>query len=138
MYVEGINPCVNDGEGPVCLGIKTMYTGSSAFNLLPIRRLMLKMEKDIKVSMKAFMFEPNTFDSRLRIVRTVEPYLDSIKARDGIEDYKVICDSSNNTNQTMAQGQIIVDIFIKPIFAAQYLIFNFTVTKDEISSIVNG
>jgi len=138
LYVEGINPLVNDGEGPVCLGIKTMYTGSSAFNLLPIRRLMLKMEKDIKASMKGFMFEPNTFDTRLRIVRTVEPYLDSIKARDGIEDYKVICDSTNNTNQTMAQGQIIVDIYIKPIFAAQYLIFNFTVTKDEISSIING
>lgn len=138
LYVAGINPIINDGSGPVIYGIKTMYVGSSAFNQLPIRRLMLKMEKDIKNSMKAFLFEPNTFDTRLRIVRTVEPYLDSIKARDGIEDYRVICDSTNNTNQTIAQGQIIVDIYIKPIFATQYIIFNFTVTKDEISSIISN
>jgi phage tail sheath protein FI len=138
LYGAGINPIINDGDGPVIYGIKTMYTGSSAFNKLPIRRLMLKMEKDIKNSMKAFLFEPNTFDTRLRIVRTVEPYLESIKARDGIEDFRVVCDSTNNTNQTIAQGQIIVDIYIKPVFAAEYIIFNFTVTKDEISSIINN
>ena len=138
LYGAGINPIINDGDGPMVFGIKTMYTGSSAFNKLPIRRLMLKMEKDIKNSMKAFLFEPNTFDTRLRIVRTVEPYLDSIKARDGIEDYRVICDSTNNTNQTIAQGQIICDIYVKPIFTTEYIIFNFTVTKDEISSIINN
>jgi phage tail sheath protein FI len=99
---------------------------------------MLKMEKDIKNSMKAFLFEPNTFDTRLRIVRTCEPYLESIKARDGIEDFRVICDDTNNTNQTIASGQIICDIYIKPVFAAEYIIFNFTVTKDEISSIISN
>jgi phage tail sheath protein FI len=138
LYAAGINPCINDGSGPVVFGIKTMYTGSSAFNKLPIRRLMLKMEKDIKNSMKAFLFEPNTFDTRLRIVRTVEPYLDSIRARNGIEDYRVICDSTNNTNQTIAQGQIIVEVYVKPVFTAEYIIFNFTVTKDDISSIINN
>lgn len=138
LYAAGINPIINDGAGPVVYGIKTMYVGSSAFNKLPIRRLMLKMEKDIKNSMKAFLFEPNTFDTRLRIVRTCEPYLESIKARDGIEDFRVICDDTNNTNQTIAAGQIIVDIFIKPVFAAEYIIFNFTVTKDEISSIISN
>jgi phage tail sheath protein FI len=138
LYANGINPIINDGDGPVIFGIKTMYVGSSAFTKLPVRRLMLKMEKDIKNSMKAFLFEPNTFDTRLRIVRTVEPYLESIKARDGIDDFRVVCDSTNNTNQTIAQGQIIVDIYIKPVFAAEYIIFNFTVTKDEISSIINN
>jgi phage tail sheath protein FI len=138
LYGAGINPCINDGSGPVVFGIKTMYVGSSAFNKLPIRRLMLKMEKDIKNSMKAFLFEPNTFDTRLRIVRTVEPYLDSIRARDGIEDYRVICDGTNNTNQTLTASQIIVDVYIKPIFSAEYIIFNFIVTKDEISSIISN
>jgi phage tail sheath protein FI len=49
-----------------------------------------------------------------------------------------LCDSTNNTNQTIAAGQIIVDIYVKPVFAAEYIIFNFTVTKDEISSIINN
>lgn len=138
LYAAGINPIVNDGAGPVVFGIKTMYVGSSAFTKITVRRLMLKMEKDIKNSMKAFLFEPNTFDTRLRIVRTVEPYLESIKSRDGIDDYRVICDGTNNTDQTIAAGQIIVDIYIKPVFAAEYIIFNFTVTKDEISSIINN
>ncbi|MFA5031217.1 MAG: phage tail sheath C-terminal domain-containing protein [Patescibacteria group bacterium] len=138
LYAAGINPIINDGAGPVIYGIKTMYVGSSAFNKLTVRRLMLKMEKDIKNSMKAFLFEPNTFDTRLRIVRTCEPYLESIKARDGIEDFRVICDDTNNTNQTIASGQIICDIYIKPVFAAEYIIFNFTVTKDEISSIISN
>jgi len=138
LYSAGINPIINDGNGPVVFGIKTMYTGSSAFNKLTVRRLMLKMEKDIKNSMKAFLFEPNTFDTRLRIIRTVEPYLGSIRARDGIEDFRVICDSTNNTSQTIAAGQIICDIYIKPVFAAEYIIFNFTVTKDEISSIISN
>lgn len=138
LYADGINPIINDGAGPVIFGIKTMYTGSSAFNKLTVRRLMLKIEKDIKNSMKAFLFEPNTFDTRLRIQRTVEPYLESIKARDGINDYRVVCDSTNNSTATIAAGQIICDVYIQPIFAAEFIIFNFTVTKDEVSSIINN
>lgn len=137
VYLEGINPLITDESGPYCLGIKTLYTGSSTFQKLPIRRLMLKMEKDIKKSSKVFMHEPNTFDTRLRIVRTIEPYLDSIKTRDGIEEFQVICDSSNNTNLTAAQGKIICDIYVKPIFTTEYIIFNFTVTKDSVSSVIN-
>jgi phage tail sheath protein FI len=137
LYMEGINPIVNDGDGPVLLGIKTMTTVSSAFSKITTRRLMIKIEKDVKNSMKGFMFEPNTFDTRLRVVRTVEPYLDSIRSRDGIEDFKVISDTNNNTNQTIAEGKLIVDVWVKPIFAAEFIIFNFTVTKDDISSVIN-
>ncbi len=138
LYANGINPIINDGIGPVIFGIKTMYAGSSAFSKLPIRRLMLKMEKDIKNSIKGYLMEPNNFDTRIRITRTIESYLDSIRARDGIEDYRVICDNSNNNSQTIAAGQIIVDIYIKPIFTAEYIIFNFIVTKDDISSVINN
>ena len=138
VYIEGINPLISDTDGPICNGIRTLYTGSSAFNKFPIRRLMLKMEKDIKRSLNSFLFEPNTFDTRMRISRTIEPYLETIKVRNGIVDYRVICDSTNNSSQTIAAGQIICDIYVQPVFPAEYIVLNFTVTKDEVSTIVNA
>jgi len=135
LYAEYINPIVNiSGNGPVVWGIKTMSSGQSAFSKINIRRLMIQIEKDISNSMLQFMFEQNNADTRTRVRMAVQPYLNTILARDGIEEGKVVCSEANNSNSTAQLGQLIVDIYVKPIYAIEYIILNFTVTKDAVDA----
>jgi phage tail sheath protein FI len=96
------------------------------------------MEKDIGKSMKQFMFEPNSETTRTRVKLTIEPYMELVKGKEGIIESLVVCDESNNPYDKQVLGQLIVDLYIKPVFAAEYIILNFTVTKDVISSSVSG
>jgi len=138
LYMNSINPIVNESAGPVVWGNKTLQFGASAFQKINIRRLMLVIEKDISKSLKPYMFKQNTSSLRTQIKMMITPYLENVIAGDGIKEALVVCDSSNNTDETELQGKVIVDIYIKPIYATEYIIANFTVTKDLISSVVNA
>jgi phage tail sheath protein FI len=55
--------------------------------------------------------------------------LDKAKGKEGIEDYKVICDSTNNTSDTIAKGELRCDIWIKPVYAVRYIRLTFIGSK---------
>jgi hypothetical protein len=55
----------------------------------------------------------------------VEPFLRQIKGRGGIYDYKVICDTTNNTPDIIDSNQFVGDIYIKPARSINYITLNF-------------
>lgn len=138
LYMNSINPITNQEDGPVIWGIKTLYSAQSAFSKINIRRLLLKLEKDIGRSMKQFMFAGNTPEVRSRVKLTIDPYLDMVQGKEGILDKLVVCNDTNNPYSIQQLGQLIVDIYIQPVFAAEYIILNFTVTDDVVTSSVQG
>lgn len=55
------------------------------------------------------VFEFNDSFTRNRIQAMINPFLGTVKAGRGIEDYLVICDSTNNTADIISRNQLIVD-----------------------------
>jgi len=53
------------------------------------------------------------------------PYLATIKAGRGLVDFLVICDESNNTPDVISRNELRVDIYVKPNYAAEFIILNF-------------
>ncbi len=53
-----------------------------------------------------------------RIISMIKPFLSSVQAGRGIQDFMVICDESNNTPDVIAKNQLVVDVFIKPTYVA--------------------
>jgi hypothetical protein len=59
----------------------------------------------------------------------VNPYLTGIKARQGMYDFYVQCDATNNTPDIIDSNQFVASIFIKPSKAINFITLNFVATK---------
>jgi hypothetical protein len=131
ISVNSIASFPNDGY--VVFGQKTLQTKPSAFDRINVRRLFLYLEKLTDQTVKHFVFEPNTFTTRSKIINVLEPIFETAKTSiiQGIYDYKIVCDATNNTPSVIDSNELVVDIFIKPTRTAEFILVNFYATRTD-------
>ena len=71
------------------------------------------------------VFEFNDAFTRNKVISTIKPYLAQVQAGRGITEFKVVCDTSNNTPQIIAENKLNVDIYIKPTYVAEFIHLTF-------------
>lgn len=130
LYKNRINPVVSfPGQGIVLYGDKTALTRPSAFDRINVRRLFMTVEKAIATSAKFQLFEINDEFTRSAFVNAIAPFLRDVQGRRGIEDFKIVCDSSNNTPQVVDGNRFVADIYIKPLRSINFITLNFIATR---------
>lgn len=130
IYKIGVNPVVTfPGQGTLLYGDKTLQGQPSAFDRINVRRLFIVLEKAIATAAKFSLFEFNDEFTRSQFVSLVEPFLRDVKGRRGIYDYRVVCDSTNNTPQVIDSNQFVGDIYIKPARSINYIQLNFVAVR---------
>ena len=130
MLPNGINPIVSfPGQGTVLWGDRTLLTKPSAFDRINVRRLFIVLEKAIAISAKYFLFEFNNKYTRRNFVNMVNPFLAGIKGKQGMYDFYVQCDETNNTPEVIDGNQFVASMFIKPSKSINYITLNFVATK---------
>ena len=126
LYKDRVNPVVSmPGQGTLLFGDKTLLAKPSAFDRINVRRLFIVLEKSISRASKSMLFEFNDEFTRASFRNMVEPFLNGIKAQRGIQDYLVVCDTSNNTGDVIDRNEFIGDIFIKPARSINFIQLNF-------------
>jgi len=134
LYKEAINPVVNfAGQGTVLFGDKTFTMKPSAFDRINVRRLFIVLEKSIATAAKFTLFEFNDEFTRAQFTSLIEPFLRDIKGRRGIHDFKVVCDSTNNTANVIDSNQFVGDIFIQPARSINFIQLNFVAVRTGVS-----
>jgi phage tail sheath protein FI len=134
LYKAGVNPVVSfPGEGTILYGDKTLQNRPSAFDRINVRRLFIVLEKSIARAARSSLFEFNDEFTRAAFVNLVEPFLRDIKGRRGIYDYKVICDTTNNTPEVIDQNNFVGDIYIKPARSINFIQLNFVAVRTGVS-----
>ena len=139
LYKNGINPIVTFmGAGTVLFGDKTLLAKPSAFDRINIRRLFIILEKAISSFARTQLFEFNDAFTRAQFVGTVEPFLRDVQAGDGIVDFKVVCDGTNNTGSVIDRNEFVGDIYVKPNRAINFIQLNFVAVRSgvEFSEII--
>jgi len=139
LYKAGINPVVTfPGQGTVLFGDKTLLAKPSAFDRINVRRLFIVLEKAIATAAKFTLFEFNDDFTRAQFRNLVEPFLREIQGRRGIYDFRVVCDTTNNTPEVIDGNQFIGDIYIKPARAINFIQLNFVAVRTgvEFSEVV--
>ena len=130
LYKAGVNPVVSfPGQGVILFGDKTSQKKPSAFYRINVRRLFIHIEKAISEAAKFFMFEFNDEFTRSQFRSMVEPFLRGIKAKRGIFDYQVVCDSTNNTGDVIDRNEFVGDIYIKPARSINFIRLNFIAVR---------
>ena len=134
LYPNRINPVVTfRGQGTLLYGDKTALSRPSAFDRINVRRLFIVLEKAIATAAKFQLFEFNDDLTRRTFVNAVEPFLAEIQARRGLTDFKVVCDTSNNTGQVIDGNRFVADIYIKPARSINFITLNFIAVRTGVS-----
>ena len=134
LYQSQVNPVVSfPGEGTILFGDKTQLTKPSAFDRINVRRLFILLEKAIANAARFQLFEFNDEFTRSQFVSMVEPFLRDIQGRGGIQDFRVICDASNNTAQVVDSNSFRGDIFVKPSRSINFIQLNFVAVRSGVS-----
>jgi phage tail sheath protein FI len=134
LYQARVNPVVNfPGQGVVLFGDKTALAKPSAFDRINVRRLFLVLEKAIATAAKYMLFEFNDEFTRAQFRSMVEPFLRDVQGRRGIFDFKVVCDSTNNTGEVIDRNEFIGDIYVKPARSINFITLNFVAVRTGVS-----
>ncbi len=134
LYQNAVNPVITTtGEGTILYGDKTMVMKPSAFDRINVRRLFIVLEKSISTAAKYSLFEFNDAFTQASFINMVDPFLRGVQGGRGIYDYKVVCDSTNNTPQVIDSNQFVGDIYIKPARSINFIQLNFIAVSTGVS-----
>jgi phage tail sheath protein FI len=130
LYVSDINPVITQpGQGTLLFGDKTALGRASAFDRINVRRLFIILEKAIARASRSALFEFNDEFTRAQFKNLVEPFLRDVQGRRGIYDFRVVCDSTNNTGEVIDRNEFIGDIYIKPAKSINFIQLNFVAVR---------
>jgi hypothetical protein len=141
FYKVSINPVAFfPAEGFVVFGQKTLLKKPSAFDRINVRRLFLNLEVATRDTVKFFVFEPNTLFTRTQIINTLSPIFDNAKNTEGLYDYLIVCDERNNTPDVIDNNELKIDIYIKPVRTAEFILVSFYATRtgQDFNELIGG
>ena len=134
LYNSGINPVVTfPGEGTVLFGDKTLLNRPEAMDRINVRRLFIVLEKTVARASRSSLFEFNDEFTRAQFVNLVEPYLREIQGRRGIYDFRVVCDTTNNTPEVIDRNEFVGDIYVKPARSINFIQLNFVAVRTGVA-----
>jgi phage tail sheath protein FI len=94
--------------------------------------LFIVLEKAIEQASQTTLFEFNDEITRRQFINLVEPFLRDVQARRGIQDFRVICDDTNNTPEIVDRNEFVGDIFVKPNRSINYIQLNFVAVRSGV------
>jgi hypothetical protein len=134
LYSLGINPVATfPGQGTVLFGDKTLQSKPSAFDRINVRRLFIVLEKSIAKASQYSLFEFNDSFTQAQFVALVTPFLRDVQGRRGITDFRVVCDSTNNTPAVVDGNRFVGDIYIKPARSINFIQLNFVAVRTGVA-----
>ena len=130
LYEANINPIAQfPAEGIVVFGQKTLQITPSALDRINVRRLMIFVKKEISRIAARLLFDQNVQATWDRFRGQVEPFLDSVKSRFGLSEFRVILDDTTTTADLIDRNIMYAKIFLKPARAIEFIAIDFVITN---------
>jgi len=131
LYGSKINPLIKSSGTGMCVWGARTGTTDPEWIYINHERLFQFVEKALYKATPWIAFENNTDTLRLRVYSQVNGFLSGLH-NDGYfagktpsESFFVICDRSNNPDDSVARGELIVDVGIAPAKPAEFIRLRF-------------
>ena len=133
IYDAHINPILditsNSDRKLVIYGQRTLLAKASALDRVNVRRLLITLRRQVRAVSNQIIFEPNTAATLERFNSLVNPILASIRAKGGLDRYKVVIDSTTTTQADINNNTIRGKIFIQPTRSIEFIALSFELTN---------
>ena len=134
LYDKRINPIANFPDGGfVIFGQKTMQIEPSALDRVNVRRMLLEVKRQVAAVANIILFDQHTAATRTKFAALVSPRLSLIQAQAGIEQFRVICDESNNSQKDIDENRLNGRILLVPTRAVEFIAIDFIVDAAGVS-----
>lgn len=132
LYQHGINPVVAmNGVGNVVWGNRTLANVEDPFLSWHVRSVTNEIVRSASSMLKQFVMENINPYIMQSVVSSLSPMMNALKAGGGLQDFYIQCDQGNNSPETAANNELIVDIYILPAGVAEYIRLRVTNTGFE-------
>jgi len=121
------------GYGNVMWGQKTAQKKATALDRINVRRLLLYIENTIEPSLLPFLFEINNTQTRSRVFGVIDQFLSRVQSGGGLNAYKLVCDSTNNSSQDIDNNQLNVDIYVQPAKTIEFIKMQTIITRSGVN-----
>lgn len=122
MYLNNINPiALRPNRGLVVFGDKSLSPSESAIDRVNVGRLVVYIRTEVAKIGERFLFKLNTPRVREEFAGALTAFLANILQLEGLEDFAVVCDSSNNTPIRTQRNELWADIAIVPTKSINYV-----------------
>lgn len=126
LYADNQINCIirENGTGYINWGQRTLQRKPSALDRINVARTIIYIETVLRDAARFHLFENNTAYERLQVEMQFGTFLQQILAAEGIQQYKVVCDETNNTPAVINSNQMVIDIYIWPSYTAEVIHLN--------------
>lgn len=133
MYVNKINPiAMRPSRGLLVYGDKTLTPNeTSALANVNVARLVVYIRRQLEILAEPFLFRLNTPSTRQEFSGVVNSFLAEIVQLNGLYDFLVICDESNNTPTRIDRTELWMDIAIQPTRTINYIYVPIRIEKTQ-------
>jgi hypothetical protein len=133
LYEARINPIANFPNNQfVIFGQKTTQIARTALDRVNVRRLMINIKRRIQKVAQGLLFEQNDAATRNRFIARTSSILADVRVRQGIEDFRVIMDDTNNTDEDVDNNRLNGRIIVVPTRAVEFIAMDFIITNSGV------
>jgi phage tail sheath protein FI len=116
-------------QGVVLWGASSLDNTGSVMADIAARRVVSRVEKNLSKVLRSFTFDmplPDMLDSIASITTAT---LQAMLGAEGLLDFSVLCDSTNNPSPSLQMGDIYLEIDIVPTPTAKRIMLGVTINK---------
>ena len=90
---------------------------------------MIDVRRSVRSVANTLLFEPNRQETLDRFTGLVNPILQSVQERSGVDRFKVLIDTTTTTQADIENNTIRGKIFLQPTRTAEFVALDFVVTN---------
>jgi len=134
LYEARINPIATfPSAGYVIFGQKTLQQARSALDRVNVRRMLVEVKRLVSDVANRMVFEQNTQSTRASFVSQVTPLLSLVQSQQGIDQFQVVMDGTNNSQEDVEQNRLNGRIVLVPTRAVEFIVIDFVITNAGVS-----
>ena len=130
LYDADINPLTSfPSTGVMVFGQKTLLAAASSLDRVNVRRLLINIRRKVRAVADRMLFEPNRQETLDKFSSLVQPILQSIQEKSGVDRFKVVIDATTTTQADIENNTLRGKIFIQPTRTAEFVSLDFVLTN---------
>ena len=134
LYSNSWNYAVNTTfNGVIQEGQRTFQLKATALDRVNVRRLMSEIEKRVISIARRYLYEPLSTANLVFFENDVSKYLSKVQTGEGIEEYVVIADETNNNANTIDNNELHCTVGVRPIKSIEYIFLTFVTTNQSVN-----
>ena len=95
--------------------------------------MLLEVKRLVEDVASTIVFEQNTPTTRATFISQVTPLLSTIQSQQGIDEFRVIMDDTNNSVTDVESNRLNGRIVVVPTRAVEYIAIDFIITNSGVS-----